>query len=143
MGKCLGHVGVAAVDTRDSFGRHRFLPLPPVYYLVPKALPKSNWFWQYTYHPMKEVCIRIYYFNQGSESHVDAEFTVEAEAAQRMRTNATVVEIFRRSYHISYVSFENLGFDVSAPHLYNHRVLIARAKIQILQSKSIFTLITK
>ncbi|KAK6617834.1 hypothetical protein RUM43_014062 [Polyplax serrata] len=54
MGKCLGTVGVTPVDTRDSFGRHRFLPLPPVYYLVPNALPKSNWFWEYTFHPMKE-----------------------------------------------------------------------------------------
>ncbi|KAL0268484.1 UNVERIFIED_CONTAM: hypothetical protein PYX00_010412 [Menopon gallinae] len=54
MGKCLEQVNVTVVDSRDAFGRHRFLPLPPVYFLVPHALPKSNWFWRYIYDPMKE-----------------------------------------------------------------------------------------
>lgn len=54
IGLCLQNCGVRAMDSRDSFGRERFHPFPPDMHLIPGAVPKDNWFWQYNFYPIRE-----------------------------------------------------------------------------------------
>lgn len=62
IGKCLEQVGVRVIDSRDKHGRHRFFPLPPAYFLVPRSLPDDNWFWRYIYYPVKDVSLLFFFF---------------------------------------------------------------------------------
>lgn len=47
MGKCLNKIGVLPGDSRDSYGRGRFFPLPPVAHLF-SQVPK--WYYDYVYY---------------------------------------------------------------------------------------------
>ena len=44
-------LGCSGVDTRDSHGRHRYLPLPLETHLTMGPVSKEMWFWWYTYYP--------------------------------------------------------------------------------------------
>lgn len=57
IGQCLQNCNVKAMDSRDKFGRERFHPFPPDLHLIPGAVPKDNWFWEYNYYPIREVNI--------------------------------------------------------------------------------------
>jgi len=52
MGKCLENVGVVSVDSRDNFGRFRFLPFNPGSHIGQKQWSsKGFWYWQYLKYP--------------------------------------------------------------------------------------------
>jgi glycoprotein-N-acetylgalactosamine 3-beta-galactosyltransferase len=52
MGKCLEILGVEAGDTRDRFGRNRFLPLTPENHIIPSKRhnPQQWWYNRSTYY---------------------------------------------------------------------------------------------
>ena len=50
MGRCLNGAGVRAVDTRDSFGRQRFMPFGASEHLMIGRIPKDFWIWSYDMH---------------------------------------------------------------------------------------------
>ncbi|ODM91374.1 Glycoprotein-N-acetylgalactosamine 3-beta-galactosyltransferase 1 [Orchesella cincta] len=54
LGKCMQNVNVTAGDSRDSFGRYRFLPFLPEKHIIPGEIEKSSWYWNYLYYPQKE-----------------------------------------------------------------------------------------
>lgn len=54
IGGCLQNCGVKAMDSRDQFGRERFHPFPPDLHLIPGAVSKDNWYWEYNYYPIQE-----------------------------------------------------------------------------------------
>lgn len=54
IGLCLQNCGIRAMDSRDKFGRERFHPFPPEFHLIPGAVPKDNWLWEYNYYPIRE-----------------------------------------------------------------------------------------
>lgn len=56
MGKCLGVVGVAAVDSRDSLGRHRFFPMQGSFFTEARNYTNTKyWIWKYNYYPQSVV----------------------------------------------------------------------------------------
>lgn len=55
LGLCLEACGVIAGDARDADGRERFHPFPPEYHLLPGEVPRSSWYWEYSYYPAREV----------------------------------------------------------------------------------------
>jgi glycoprotein-N-acetylgalactosamine 3-beta-galactosyltransferase len=54
MGKCMQNVGVRAGDSRDEFGKDRFLPFTPEHHLTPGHADKSFWWWKWIYYPSQE-----------------------------------------------------------------------------------------
>lgn len=54
IGRCLQNCGIKAMDSRDKFGRERFHPFPPDLHLIPGAVSKGNWYWDYNYYPIRE-----------------------------------------------------------------------------------------
>ena len=55
VGKCLEAVGVKAGDSRDGFGRLRFLPLSVEDSVVPGDVDESYWYWQMIDYPHIQV----------------------------------------------------------------------------------------
>ena len=55
MGRCMQNVGVRAGDSRDKLGRETFHPFVPAHHLIPGAIPKDMWYWEWNYYPAKEV----------------------------------------------------------------------------------------
>ena len=55
--RCLDGLGVKYVDTRDSLGRHRFLPFQPFQFLNPNndIYAMTPWLGNYTVHRIKQV----------------------------------------------------------------------------------------
>ncbi|KAM8715042.1 hypothetical protein ACLKA7_002141 [Drosophila subpalustris] len=54
MGVCLNYCGVTPTDSRDSSGRHRFLPLGLEHVLIPRRLPPDFWLYRYLNYKIKE-----------------------------------------------------------------------------------------
>ncbi|NXQ81521.1 C1GLT galactosyltransferase, partial [Nyctibius grandis] len=52
LGRCLERVGVAAGDTRDTWGRETFHPFGPERHLAP-GLPRDPAYAQYSYYPVR------------------------------------------------------------------------------------------
>uniref|UniRef100_A0AAF5DQ56 Glycoprotein-N-acetylgalactosamine 3-beta-galactosyltransferase 1 n=2 Tax=Strongyloides stercoralis TaxID=6248 RepID=A0AAF5DQ56_STRER len=52
IGQCLEKVGIVGGDSRDSFGRHRFLPLDIEYHITKSEKDMKFWLWTYTYYPL-------------------------------------------------------------------------------------------
>uniref|UniRef100_A0A0N4ZVT6 N-acetylgalactosaminide beta-1,3-galactosyltransferase n=1 Tax=Parastrongyloides trichosuri TaxID=131310 RepID=A0A0N4ZVT6_PARTI len=71
MGSCLYLVGVKAGDSRDSKDMYRFLPLDPLYHILPFERNEPGWFWTYVYYPFNhglsccsEFTISFHYINK-------------------------------------------------------------------------------
>ena len=57
MGYCMERLGCRGIDTRDSFGRNRFLPLQLERHLQ-LGLPSDQfWFWDYIFYPVKDASV--------------------------------------------------------------------------------------
>uniref|UniRef100_H2YKS1 Glycoprotein-N-acetylgalactosamine 3-beta-galactosyltransferase 1 n=1 Tax=Ciona savignyi TaxID=51511 RepID=H2YKS1_CIOSA len=50
LGRCLAHIGVKAMDSRDEHFRETFFPFSPILHLIPGKIPKDSWFWNYIAH---------------------------------------------------------------------------------------------
>lgn len=50
MGKCLENLGVKRGDTRDAYGRNRFMPMAPVDHLIPHHQGRDQWYYKYSYY---------------------------------------------------------------------------------------------
>lgn len=44
-GQCMENLDIRAMDSRDAYGRDRFLPLPLEYHLTLGILPESSFSW--------------------------------------------------------------------------------------------------
>lgn len=55
MGVCLAYSGVTAGDSRDSWGRHRFLPLSLEHLMIPGRLTKDFWLFTYLQYKLIKV----------------------------------------------------------------------------------------
>lgn len=55
MGVCLASSGVIPGDSRDSLGRHRFLPLSLEHFMIPGRLAKDFWLFSFLQYKIKEV----------------------------------------------------------------------------------------
>ena len=54
MGKCMEKLQVAAMDTRDKYGRSRFFPMAPKSH-VHLGNDTNHWYWSLAYYPIKQV----------------------------------------------------------------------------------------
>ena len=55
MGICMQNLNVTAGDSRDEHGRGRFFGVVPEQMIVPNLVPKSLWFFGYSYYPVEVV----------------------------------------------------------------------------------------
>lgn len=53
-GKCLAAAEIYPSDTRDSFGRETFHPIPPAHLLIAGYVAEDFWLWRLSYYPFKE-----------------------------------------------------------------------------------------
>jgi glycoprotein-N-acetylgalactosamine 3-beta-galactosyltransferase len=57
MGYCMERLGCRGIDTRDSFGRNRFLPLQLERHLQLGPPSDQFWFWDYIFYPVKDASV--------------------------------------------------------------------------------------
>jgi hypothetical protein len=59
LGRCMDNLGCKGMDTRDSYGRDRFLPISLETHLTLGML-EDTWLWDMhpSYYPVQKVCIK-------------------------------------------------------------------------------------
>ena len=58
-GKCMLHLGILAIDTRDAKGRTRFFPDTVTNHTVEGFLPRMSWLYNISYYPFKVVGVLL------------------------------------------------------------------------------------
>lgn len=57
--RCLRHVNVTTVDSRDEFGHETFLPIPMDHQFL-DGYNYTSWLHRLTYHKVPEVTLNLY-----------------------------------------------------------------------------------
>nr|XP_018669470.1 glycoprotein-N-acetylgalactosamine 3-beta-galactosyltransferase 1-like isoform X2 [Ciona intestinalis] len=51
IGRCMQHIGVKTMDSRDPEKKETFFPFSPALHILPGNIPKDSWYWKYIAHP--------------------------------------------------------------------------------------------